>query len=324
MVLKLLMNNPLITRLITMLFMWSDYLLTLVQEKERKEHYSKHYTSYPVNARIIAHFIIIISLLFISSCGFLRTIGLYNTPPDYADSFKNGLGKEFIKHNNDSKNLLLTLKTTKTKYSPYEEIELILKVNNISLTDTMYLYKPNLRGVVVLDSNNRKKKVLEYETTCCGVIVVDKYGRRINPTVAPDNFKLPPQDSLITKLSFRTGNRLCPLVTCFFSFVRENAPGDYKIYFQYSNEEYDRLKGPVLIEIKSEEINYTVRDYTKDELNIRQDVESIISALKNNSDSSNVYSLFSSFETNYPDNVYISQLSESLKTHYYLEAKKNK
>ena len=32
-----------------MLLMWSDYLLTLVQEKERKEHYSKHYKSYPVN-----------------------------------------------------------------------------------------------------------------------------------------------------------------------------------------------------------------------------------------------------------------------------------
>lgn len=49
MVLKFLINNPLIIGLITMLLMWSDYLLTLVQEKERKEHYSEHYQSYPVN-----------------------------------------------------------------------------------------------------------------------------------------------------------------------------------------------------------------------------------------------------------------------------------
>ncbi|MFZ1288843.1 MAG: hypothetical protein WAR79_02040 [Melioribacteraceae bacterium] len=49
MVLKLLMNNPVIIGLFTMFLMWSDYLLTLVQEKERKEHYSKHYKSYPVN-----------------------------------------------------------------------------------------------------------------------------------------------------------------------------------------------------------------------------------------------------------------------------------
>ncbi len=49
MVFKFLMNSPLTIGLITMLLMWSDYLLTLIQEKERKEHYSKHYQSYPVN-----------------------------------------------------------------------------------------------------------------------------------------------------------------------------------------------------------------------------------------------------------------------------------
>ncbi len=49
MAVKFLMNNPVILGLITMLLMWSDYLLTLFQEKERKEHYSEHYQSYPVN-----------------------------------------------------------------------------------------------------------------------------------------------------------------------------------------------------------------------------------------------------------------------------------
>ena len=44
-----LMANPVIIGFITMFLMWGDYLLTLVQEKERKEHYSKHYQSYPVN-----------------------------------------------------------------------------------------------------------------------------------------------------------------------------------------------------------------------------------------------------------------------------------
>lgn len=49
MAVKFLINNPVIIGLITMLLMWSDYLLTLLQEKERKEHYSEHYQSYPVN-----------------------------------------------------------------------------------------------------------------------------------------------------------------------------------------------------------------------------------------------------------------------------------
>lgn len=49
MAVKFLINNPVIIGLITMLLMWCDYLLTLLQEKERKGHYSKHYQSYPVN-----------------------------------------------------------------------------------------------------------------------------------------------------------------------------------------------------------------------------------------------------------------------------------
>jgi hypothetical protein len=34
---------------ITILFMWSDWLLTIAQEKERKNHYFKHYQGYPHN-----------------------------------------------------------------------------------------------------------------------------------------------------------------------------------------------------------------------------------------------------------------------------------
>ncbi len=49
MVIKFLMNNPVLIGLITMILMLSDYFLTLAQEKERKEHYSKHYQSYPIN-----------------------------------------------------------------------------------------------------------------------------------------------------------------------------------------------------------------------------------------------------------------------------------
>ncbi len=44
-----LLSHPVFIALITMLLMWCDYLLTLAQEKERKEYYSKHYQSYPVN-----------------------------------------------------------------------------------------------------------------------------------------------------------------------------------------------------------------------------------------------------------------------------------
>jgi len=44
-----LIKNPFVFGFITILLMWIDWILTIAQEKERKEHYYKHYQSYPVN-----------------------------------------------------------------------------------------------------------------------------------------------------------------------------------------------------------------------------------------------------------------------------------
>jgi len=49
MIIKWLINNPVIVGLITILLMYSDWLLTIVQETERKDYYYKHYQSYPIN-----------------------------------------------------------------------------------------------------------------------------------------------------------------------------------------------------------------------------------------------------------------------------------
>jgi hypothetical protein len=42
-------HHPILSGVITFLLMWADWLLTIVQEKERAEHYSEHYESYPTN-----------------------------------------------------------------------------------------------------------------------------------------------------------------------------------------------------------------------------------------------------------------------------------
>jgi hypothetical protein len=44
-----LIYNPVIFGLITFILMFIDWGLTILQENERKEHYFKHYQSYPVN-----------------------------------------------------------------------------------------------------------------------------------------------------------------------------------------------------------------------------------------------------------------------------------
>ena len=42
-------GQPWVTGAVTFLLMWSDWLLTIVQERERQLHYGEHYESYPVN-----------------------------------------------------------------------------------------------------------------------------------------------------------------------------------------------------------------------------------------------------------------------------------
>jgi hypothetical protein len=44
-----LISYPYVFGIITFVLMQIDWLLTLSQEKERKEHYFKHYQSYPIN-----------------------------------------------------------------------------------------------------------------------------------------------------------------------------------------------------------------------------------------------------------------------------------
>lgn len=44
-----LIHHPVIVGIITFFLMWIDWLLTIVQERERKEYYYQHYQSYPVN-----------------------------------------------------------------------------------------------------------------------------------------------------------------------------------------------------------------------------------------------------------------------------------
>lgn len=44
-----LSSHPLIAGVVTFLLAWVDWLLTILQERERQLHYAEHYQSYPVN-----------------------------------------------------------------------------------------------------------------------------------------------------------------------------------------------------------------------------------------------------------------------------------
>jgi hypothetical protein len=264
----------------------------------------------------------------LSSCGFFRSIGLYNVPPNYSETYEEITGKKFIDHQNKKDNLRLTLVSLKKEYSPYEEIELKLIVENISNADTMYLYEPGLypstfyTEIVVKDNLGKKQKVLEETYSIDYTAIVDDFGRRIYPTIAPDHAKLAPRDSIIKILSFKTGKRICDNVECRLTFDRENIPGIYTAYYIQNNEEYDDIKGPIPTKITSPETMFSVSNYTKEELAIREKVNEIISAVYSEKDSLIIDSLYINFNNKYSDNIYVTQLQEFLEL--YSSVRKNK
>jgi hypothetical protein len=49
MMVEWIVDHPWVTGVVTFFLMWSDWLLTILQERERQLHYAEHYESYPVN-----------------------------------------------------------------------------------------------------------------------------------------------------------------------------------------------------------------------------------------------------------------------------------
>ena len=42
-------DHPWVAGVVTFLLMWSDWIFTILQERERQLHYAEHYESYPIN-----------------------------------------------------------------------------------------------------------------------------------------------------------------------------------------------------------------------------------------------------------------------------------
>jgi len=67
---------------------------------------------------------------------------------------------------------------------------------------------------------------------------------------------------------------------------------------------------------------FSVSNYTKEELAIREKVNEIISAVYSEKDSSIIDSLYINFNNKYSDNIYVTQLKEFLEL--YSSVSKNK
>lgn len=260
--------------------------------------------------------VFVLSLLLLNSCGFFRSIGMYNVPPDYADTFEEINGIPFIDHPNLTSNIVLELTSTQKEFSPYDSIKFILSATNLSAIDTMYVGTLSLLGsypyteLIVIDSINRKMKLLTYTKHPDYSVRVDDYGRIVNPTIAPYSyFKLDPQYSRTKELNFQTGSSIFPpIYAVAFSLNRENIPGHYKSYYIQYHEEYDRLKGPIKSKLVSDTVEYCVRNYTEEELVIKSEAKTIIDIIEEQKNVDTIDNLIMNHKVKYPNSYYYPEL----------------
>jgi len=278
--------------------------------------------------------VLLISLTFsLSSCGFFRSIGLYNTPPDYADTFEEINGVSFIDHPNKTSNLVLKLSTTQKVFSPYDSIYLQLKITNLSNDYTMYVVPSGLnvysylnQELIVTDSINRKLKITNSTVPVDYTSIADDYGRIVKPTLAPNSiYMIEPRQTRNNELKFQTGNSIFPvLYEMAFAMKKENSPGSYNAYYVLSHEEYDNIIGPKKTKLISNTIEYLVRNYTEEELLEKKDVKFIVEKIDRGKNLEIVDSLIISYQKKYPNSYYSHDLLEFWESKKILEKKETR
>lgn len=270
--------------------------------------------------------VFVLSLLLLNSCGFFRSIGMYNVPPDYADTFEEINGIKFIDHPNLTSNIVIELTSTQKVFSPYDSINLTLKITNLSNEDTMYIAPvgldisyPSYRELVVIDSLGNKQELNIIRVIVCYEGMVDNYSRIVAPTIAPFSlFKFAPSLSKTTELKFQTGKSIFPqLYYNAFSLCREHTPGYYKANYIQNHEEYDKIIGPINTKLISDTVEYYIRNYTEEELVIKSEAKTIIDKIEEQKDLETIDNLIVNHKVKHPNSYYYPGLVK------FWEAKKS-
>lgn len=255
--------------------------------------------------------VFILSLFLLNSCGFFRSIGLYNVPPDYAETFEEINGIPFIDHPNLTSNIVLELTPTQKVFSPYDSIKLILKVINLSSTDTMYISKPKIynsdilnQKLVVKDSTNKTQRIFEHYTNIDFAIRRDDYGRKVSGTIGHYGEKIYPLSTQNYFFSIKTGEKILPPQFWLVNFIRENRPGNYYSFYYQQHEEYDNIKGPVYTMLTSDTALYSIRPYTDEETVIRNEAKDLVSKIDSTQNLEYADNWLNAFNMRYPENPY--------------------
>ncbi len=252
------------------------------------------------------------------SCGVMRSLGLYNVPPPYSETYEEYFHKKCINHANKRENLSLYIKPVKKVFSPFEDVIIEAIIKNSSPIDTMYVFYVGITNLSVSDSANRKTPIFVRTVWACPIVItIDEYGRYLTSTVLTDSVPIAPRDSLFKEIVFNTGLRLPDIIKKTDAFMprvgprieQENRPGKYTAYYRQKHQELDQIKGFYNVEdILSDTVEFYIRDYTPEEKQMRNEVADIFYGAHNGNSRQTTDSLITLFSHKYPDNFYLQQL----------------
>jgi hypothetical protein len=267
--------------------------------------------------------------LFIYSCGVMRSLGLYNVPPSYSETYEEYFHKKCIDHSNSRENLSIYIKPIKEVFSPFEDVEIEAIITNSSPKDTMYIFHVGIKGLSVYDSTNRHIPTYVDKGCVLRVFVADKFGRYLTSTVLGDCVPIAPQNSLIKSISFNTGLHLPDTIKKTDAFIprvgprieKENFPGKYTAFYRQKHQELDQIKGFFNVDdLVSDTVEFYVRDYTPEEKQMRGEVADIFYGAHNGNSRQTTDSLIALFSHKYPDNFYVQQLKYDSNMFYIIDS----
>lgn len=173
-----------------------------------------------------------------------------------------------LNHRNLRENLEFKLFTPKDSYYSGEQIPLILKLTNSSLSNTLLIYQPRYAPysssnpmVVVSPSGTRvgPNRVIVWNTR---VRHIDKNGREVVKVTIP-SIRLAPKDTI----NFTYDDALNNYGETNHFLLDFKLPGMlktgiYKVFFKHKHLELDDKGGPILRDITSDTLNLIIKQFS--------------------------------------------------------------
>jgi hypothetical protein len=272
--------------------------------------------------KFIIAILFILSTIIFTSCSVFRTLGLYNVPPPYSDSYEEFHGKP-LQHLNKAENISMYLSSDKESYYPGEPITISCIMINHSKTDTMgvnspFAFKsPNIR---ILNSSGKRVDYHgnDIEVFACPVaIAYDEFGRQLNVS---SQKQIPPNSKIeftirIDRNYYNNSYKIWSksqvgeiLERAYKLNIRELAPDIYTLTCYANHTVFDEIEGPQNVWLNSDTLNIEIMKPGDSQINQKEEYTQIIRAIMELDSLDNIFKLGKTYENNYPQGIYMEKI----------------